>query len=577
MRQENPFLGIHLFFLFYSFLQSLLEVSLFVILASFFKKWGPNWLFQLFIALSFIVLLAHYTDFTLLRLMDTSFSYIYKFFFGSGIDHLLTAFLALNMNPFMIAVIALSLILVPLMGIGFYSFTHSWSMQKPWRLSFKQMGLSLGAISMSLLLLDCYAYPRLNRLAYEKYEKALPLGTTFLSPSPKFYELEKPLPVLRSEELITKTIQSLPQTFEKLPNLYFFIIETLRSDFVTPNTAPHLSTFLQKNISFSETFANANYTNLSWFALLHSAFPHNWTKARDSYQEGSAPLRILQKLGYKIRIYSSSDLSYFQMQKTLFGQKNQLIDHLEQYTDNRELEPCERDQLAMQAFARDIDKHCQNTVFLFFFDSTHSEYSFPKNFPLKFEPISERISYLTISKKSPDLELLKNRYRNSIAYVDTLLGSFFSLLHAKGLYEESLIAITGDHGEEFFEEGSLFHGTHLNRYQTSVPIGCKLGKNDWMEKLDLKRKTMSHVDLFPSIIHYLTRTNDLAPLFDGQSIFGEAKRPYHLSVLQNGPNSPQELCIEWGPHKMNLRLAGPNTVEVLESDIPIDLLKNIGI
>ena len=171
---------------------------------------------------------------------------------------------------------------------------------------------------------------------------------------------------------------------------------------------------------------------------------------RDQWKEGSAPLQILKKLGYKIRVYSSADLRYFNMDQILFGEQRKLLDHVEEFTSERHLEPCDRDALAIHSFERDIDQHKEGTVYLFFLDSTHSEYSFPKDFPLKFQPISKEISYLTINQSSQALEQLKNRYRNSIAYVDSLVGNFFSTLKSKNLYKESIIAITGDHGEEFF-------------------------------------------------------------------------------------------------------------------------------
>ncbi len=62
---------------------------------------------------------------------------------------------------------------------------------------------------------------------------------------------------------------------------------------------------------------------------------------RDQWKHGSVPLQILKDLGYKIRIYSSADLRYFNMDELLFGQDRQLIDQIEEYAQNRLIEPCE--------------------------------------------------------------------------------------------------------------------------------------------------------------------------------------------------------------------------------------------
>ncbi|MBX9744152.1 MAG: hypothetical protein K2X08_02955, partial [Chlamydiales bacterium] len=104
-KQENPWWGVHLFFMLYTLGQSFLEVCVFVLIAYLLKQWAYSWIFYTFIGLSFMALLAHYVDFTLLRLMDTSFSYIFQIFIGSGINHLYTAFLALNMNMTMVGCI----------------------------------------------------------------------------------------------------------------------------------------------------------------------------------------------------------------------------------------------------------------------------------------------------------------------------------------------------------------------------------------------------------------------------------------------------------------------------------------
>lgn len=562
IKQESPVYGIQLFFIFYALGQSMLEVCFFMLIACLLKKWTPNWLYKLFIGISFVALLAHYVDFTLLRLMDTSLSYVFKFFFGSGIDHLFTAFLALNMNATMVGLIFGAIALIPLIGIGFYWLTQAWARQKPLSLSLRQMVSGLLLIGASLFILDLFAYPWLNRIAYNKYQKALPLGTTFLSPRQQSYHLPSPIASLRDESIINERLAPLAAATEPLPNIYFFIIETLRRDFTGPDIAPNLASFGKENITFPQTYSNANYTNCSWFALLHSGFPYHWTQARDHWKEGGVPLRILKKLGYKIKVFSSADLRYFNMDQVLFGEHRKLSEQIEEYTALRDLEPCDRDALAIDSFLKEIDGNQKGTVYFFFFDSTHSEYSFPKNFPLRFEPIAQEISYLTISPGSRDLELLKNRYRNSIAYVDSLVGKFFTALKEKGLYEEAVIAITGDHAEEFFEEGSLFHGTHLNRFQTSVPILCKL--SDWTDWTDPERDQMSHIDIFPSILHYVTKNTDFADLFDGASIFQKRPWPYHLTVLQNGSDAPVEFTIDQGDKKISARIVDSTHLEILE-------------
>lgn len=553
INQEKSFDGISLFFLLYAIGQSFLEVAIFVLIAYLLMRWAPRWIFLFFISLSFILMLLHYTHFIMVRVMDASLGYIFKFFFGSGLSHLVAGFQALNMNVTMIVIIVGTILFIPLAGLLFYWLTSHASQKRPLRLSLFQIIAAVGSISLSLFLLDIMAHPFLNRHIYSQYQKRLPLGATFLSPISNQIALLDPLPSPREEKPIIFPEVHLAHR----PNIYFFVIETLRRDYVNELTAPHLTAFGQENITFSSAFANANSTHLSWFALFHSDLPFHWNNLRDQWTEGSIPLRVLRNLGYKFHVYSSADLRYFNMDSLLLGHERKLADHIEEYTSDRTLAPCERDALAFASLKRDLSS--EGHVYLIFLDSTHSEYSFPKDFPLAFEPISKEIDYLTINSKSPELEWIKNRYRNAIRYVDHLMGDFFAYLKQENLFDDAIIAITGDHGEEFFEEGALFHGTHLNHYQTSVPLLFKFPSLDWVSQTPIA----THIDIFPSILHYLTKQSDFSSWFSGQSIFSLHYHPDHIAVQQNGPDTPQEFSLQGSDYSLHARILDPSHLEII--------------
>lgn len=551
---EQPPLSLRLFFLLYAIGEAFLEACFFVFIAHLLKRWAPQWIYLLFISGSFILLLVHFTNFTMVRLMDTSALYIIKFFFGSGIDHLIAGFQALNMNGTMIAIIVGAFLLIPVVGLGFYWLTYRLAHLKPLKVSLGQIGIVIGVIGLSLFLLDLFAHPYLNQNIYNKYQKTLPFGTTLIPPNQKCVALSEPLAPFRDE----KEIKIPNVAIAHRPNIYLFVIETLRPDFIDEETAPRLSQFARENIQFGSSFANANSTHLSWFSIFHADLPFYWSSMRDHWKKGSVPLQLLKKLGYEIHVRSSADLHYFNMDKLLFGSSRELADTIEEYSFDRSIEPCDRDALALESMKKDLKSEGQ--VYLIFLDSTHSEYSFPKNVPLKFEPISKEIDYLTIGPKSPELERIKNRYRNAIHYVDQLIGQFFATLKEKGLYENAIVAITGDHGEEFFEDGALFHGTHLNHVQTSVPIYLKFPSKEWVPQTE----EATHMNIFPSILHYLTKQSDFSSLFDGQSVFSLDRLPFRIVVLQNGPDTPIEFTLQNSELKLHARFLNPSLLDILE-------------
>jgi hypothetical protein len=550
--RDLPLKGLSLCFLLYAFGQALFEVFCFVLLAHILKRWTPRWLYFSYIYASVILMILHFANFLMVRLMDASLVYIFKFFFGSGLAHPIAGFQALNMNATMIWISLAVMIFLPLASITLYSITHRIAKKWPLKISLFQIILTIAVTGVSLFFLDLLIHPFISNQFYAKYQKTLPLGTTFITPTPDHLILANPFPPPRDEKQTLAAIP--PLSAHALPNIYLFIIETFRRDFL--DAAPHLSAFGKEHLEFPKSYANASSTYLSWFAILHSNMPFYWAQMRDAWEGGSIPLRMLKNMGYHISVLSSADLRYFKMDKLLFGAKKELVDLIEEFPLN--LKAWERDALCFSSLKEKIKP--EGEVYIVFLDSPHSEYSFPDDYPIPFQPIASEIDYFTIGPKSPDLELIKNRYRNSIHYVDHSLGQFFDFLKEKGLYQNAIIAITGDHGEEFFEDGALFHGVHLNEYSTSVPLMLKFP----LSKYKVHTSVATHMDIMPSILHYLTENCDFSALFDGRSIFSKDQLPFRISVKQNGPDIPIEFLLEGEDLKLKARFEGTSKLEILE-------------
>ncbi|MDD1650818.1 MAG: sulfatase-like hydrolase/transferase, partial [Methylococcaceae bacterium] len=64
-------------------------------------------------------------------------------------------------------------------------------------------------------------------------------------------------------------------------------------------------------------------------------------------------------------------------------------------------------------------------------------------------------------------------YDECIQYVDDGLGRVFEALKQRGLYDNTLIIITADHGEEFMEHGLIGHGESLYDELIHVPLIVK--------------------------------------------------------------------------------------------------------
>lgn len=66
------------------------------------------------------------------------------------------------------------------------------------------------------------------------------------------------------------------------------------------------------------------------------------------------------------------------------------------------------------------------------------------------------------------LDLIKTYYRQSLEYVADELATFVHELKRHDVFEESLIIVTGDHGEDFYERNFMFHNS---LYDTNIRPG----------------------------------------------------------------------------------------------------------
>jgi choline-sulfatase len=72
-----------------------------------------------------------------------------------------------------------------------------------------------------------------------------------------------------------------------------------------------------------------------------------------------------------------------------------------------------------------------------------------------------------------DRKAMKARYDEELFALDARLGDLFATLKKKDLWDDTLIILTGDHGEEFYEHGAIGHGQSLFQELISVPLIIK--------------------------------------------------------------------------------------------------------
>ena len=95
---------------------------------------------------------------------------------------------------------------------------------------------------------------------------------------------------------------------------------------------------------------------------------------------------------------------------------------------------------------------------------------------------------------------LVSQYDGGIASLDFHLGKLIARLKELGLYENSLIIITSDHGEVFGERDLIEHGVSVYQDQVHIPLVIKYPN---IRQKAVADEVVSSVDLFSTIVDIL--------------------------------------------------------------------------
>ena len=96
---------------------------------------------------------------------------------------------------------------------------------------------------------------------------------------------------------------------------------------------------------------------------------------------------------------------------------------------------------------------------------------------------------------------VQGMYEGELAWTDQEIGRLLDRLETLGLADDTLVIVTADHGDEFFEHGGLGHRSTLYEEQVRVPMILRLpGKVPAGERKD---GIVSTIDVVPTVLELL--------------------------------------------------------------------------
>ncbi|MFC2169722.1 sulfatase [Acidobacteriota bacterium] len=190
-----------------------------------------------------------------------------------------------------------------------------------------------------------------------------------------------------------------------------------------------------------------------------------------------------------------------------------------------------------------LKKNKEKQFFMYLhFLQPHEPYNPPSPFDDEFRPLYEGVlkkEELLVPKDlkaenlaKKDLDFLQAAYDGNLKYADYYVGKFLRGLQEMGLYENTIVIITADHGESFMEHGQLGHSKTLFEEEIQIPLIIRFPKKYGLggRKIDALVQSM---DLMPTLMDiYAARKN--RSVLQGKNIFpllsGE-KKEIHDFIL----------------------------------------------
>lgn len=247
-------------------------------------------------------------------------------------------------------------------------------------------------------------------------------------------------------------------------NIIWIICDSLRHNIITPSIMPKTSQFANDNAWFKSHYSGGNNTEMGLFSQFYGIYGSYW---HDIEQQLTPPLLLETLIAnhYDMRAYTSPDYRP-EFHKTIFaGFKPEQIQEYSKGTG------WQRDVKNTTDLIHYISaKERKNKPFFsfLFFQSTQTNNSSPEVSAIKNDYLDD--VELSSSDTSKSISIIKSRYLNANHSVDSQLGRIFNALKKQQLEDNTIVIVTGDHGEQFSKKGLSAHNATMSQEQSRVPL-----------------------------------------------------------------------------------------------------------
>lgn len=311
---------------------------------------------------------------------------------------------------------------------------------------------------------------------------------------------------------------ALPQASRRpIRNVIVYLVDTLRADRLTPYNrktrvqTPGMSRFMETAAVLTNARSQENWTKPSVATLLSSLLPWEHNTFNDASVLPSS-VQVLPELLQGQGFFTGGFIANGYVSDK-FGFKRGFSTYHNYIREGR--------RSVAQSVASDVldwlDARPKDKPFFLYVHTIdpHVPYQPPRDFlelydaksydgPINFQKNSALLEAIKLGRlpvTMRDRERLLSLYDASISYHDVYFNVIMNALEQRGLDDDTMVIVTADHGEEFWDHGSVGHGHSLFDELLHVPLLMRVP--GVTHAGDRMRTSVGLVDVAPTILQAL--------------------------------------------------------------------------
>jgi len=319
-------------------------------------------------------------------------------------------------------------------------------------------------------------------------------------------------------------------------NVVVVLIDSFRRDQLLATGGPRevmpaLEALAKEGRAYSDCATTASHTDCAAPSVFSSHYPLR-SRWRHVYPENPRYPRVmvydvLKRLGWRTAMFSSQNEDWAGMDRYYQtglldvllhpngrGIPTKLLETRDPTTGSLD------DSVTITEALRWVGQEPEAPFFLYLnLQNAHLPFRAPPEFPRKFGPASWDFQLDARTFPPEKTAIVKEIYANSLAYVDSQLDRLFRRLKEQGAWDRTVVVISGDHGESFYEHKLPAHANGIYDEVISVPLvvrapGLEPGRDPRPSIL---------LDVAPGLLHLLGLPPH--PGFQGANLFGPPPPP----------------------------------------------------